>query len=34
MTGGKFLLCPHDEDAELKEGAEFPEFDLEGLVTE
>jgi len=28
MTGGKFVLCPHMEDAALVDGAEFPEFDL------
>ena len=29
QTGGKFLLCPNDEDADLNgENAEFPKFNL------
>lgn len=34
MTAGKFVLCPHEEDAALVDGAVFPEFDIQHLGTE
>lgn len=33
MTAGKFILCPH-ENLNALEGAEFEEFDIDGLGTE
>ena len=31
MTGGKFVLCPHMDDAELTDGAVFEPFSINDL---
>ena len=31
MTEGKMIICPNEPDDNLTEGAEFPEFDINGM---